>query len=82
MARVCQKKMCSMARDVEGPMNLRSFIGLTRQAAPRALRSLSLISMLRPVEDGGIGLFLMFQERPWSSACWRGKQGFKKDAPR
>jgi len=63
MAGVYQKKICSMARDVAGPIYLQSFIGLTRQAAPRALQSPSLISMLQPVEDGGIGLFLIFQER-------------------
>src|SRR5271170_3970199 len=67
MAGVCQKKICSMARGVAGPIYLRSFIGLTRQAAPRALQSPSLISMLQPGEDGGIGLFLIFQER--SRSC-------------
>ncbi len=63
MAGVFPKKMCSMARDVAGPTYRRSFIGLARQVARRALRSLSLISMLQPVEDGGIGLFSIFQER-------------------
>ena len=40
MVGVCRKKMCSMGRDVAGPIYLRSFIGLTRQAAQRALQSL------------------------------------------
>jgi hypothetical protein len=47
--------------DVAGPIFLRSFIGLTLQAARRALLSLSLIPTLRLVEDGGIGLFSIFQ---------------------
>ena len=65
MAAVCQEKICSMARDVAGPIYLRNFIGLARQAARRASQSLFLISMLRRVEDGGIGLFLISQERSW-----------------
>jgi len=59
MAGPCRKKMCSMARDVAGPICLRSFIGLTLQAARRALLSLSLIPTLRIMADGGIGLFLI-----------------------
>src|SRR5580700_626276 len=72
-AGVWQKKICSMARGVAGPISLRSFIGLTRQPARRALQSLSLIPMLRPVEDGGIGLFLISQERSWSYLQARAK---------
>jgi len=63
MVGVCRKKMCSMGRDVAAPIYLRSFIGLTCQAARRALQSLSLIPMRRPVADGGIGSFLIFQGR-------------------
>ncbi len=51
------------ARDVAGPICLRSFIGLTLQAARRALLSLSLIPTLRIMADGGIGLFLIFREQ-------------------
>jgi hypothetical protein len=79
MAGVCRKKMCSMARDVAGPIFLRSFNGLTRQAARRALPSLSLIPMLRPVEDGGIGSFLIFQGRSWSylqARATRNQEGY------
>ena len=80
MAGVCRKKMCSMARDVAGPIFLRSFNGLTRQAARRALPSLSLIPMLRPVEDGGIGSFLIFQGRSWSylqARATRNQEGYR-----
>src|SRR5260370_11400009 len=63
MAEACRKKTYSMARDVAGPIFLRSFIGLTLQAARGALQSLSSIPTLRIVEDGGIGLFSIFQER-------------------
>src|SRR5580658_1575818 len=62
----CHTKMSSMARVVAGPIFLRSYVGLTLQAAPRALQLQSLIPMLQLVEDGGIGLFLIFEQRSLS----------------
>jgi hypothetical protein len=81
MAGACRKKMCIMARDVAGPIFLRSSTGLTLQAARKALPSPSLIQMLPLPEDGGNRLFLTFQQLSWSY-LQGGQQGIKKVATR